>query len=164
MDLAATVRAIVEQHAAEIRQAGCRLSVEAPAAVPGEWDRLRVEQVVANLLTNAAKYAPGARVEVRVALDAGCARIEVRDEGPGIPTSEQERLFRPFERVRPDQASGLGLGLFIVRQIVEAHGGVVTLTSAPGRGTTFVVELPCGLEGRDAPRRGAWPEAARPSA
>jgi signal transduction histidine kinase len=144
MDLAGTVRAIVEQHAAEIRQAGCRVSIDAPGPVRGTWDRLRVEQVVANLLTNAAKYAPGARIEVRVERDDGCARLEVRDEGPGIPASEHERLFRPFERARgAASASGLGLGLFIVREIVEAHGGAVTLRSAPGRGTSFVVELPC---------------------
>ncbi len=143
MDLAATVRGIVEQHAAETRQAGCHVSFDASGPVFGTWDRVRVEQVVANLITNAAKYAPGARVEVRVERDEARARLEVRDEGPGIPPSEQEGLFRPFERARTSKASGLGLGLFIVRQIVEAHGGVVSLRSAPGEGTSFVVELPC---------------------
>jgi signal transduction histidine kinase len=143
MDLAATVRSIVEQHAAQIREAGGRVTIEAAMAVHGTWDRLRVEQVVANLVTNAAKYAPGSPVNVRVEGDATSARIEVRDEGPGIPLAAQERLFRPFERARTTEASGLGLGLFIVRQIVEAHGGTVTLRSAPGQGTSFLVELPC---------------------
>jgi Na+/proline symporter/nitrogen-specific signal transduction histidine kinase len=143
MDLAATVRSVIEQHAAEIRDAGCRMTVVAEAPVHGMWDRLRMEQVVANLVTNAAKYAPGSRVDVRVEGDAASARIEVRDEGPGIPLEAQERLFRPFERARPMEASGLGLGLFIVRQIVEAHGGTVALRSELGRGTTFLVELPC---------------------
>jgi signal transduction histidine kinase len=149
MDLSAAVRAIVEQHAAEIRQAGCRLSVEAAGPVQGTWDRLRVEQVVANLLTNAAKYAPGTFVEVRVKQDDRRALLEVRDEGPGIPALEQERVFRPFERARSSSgASGLGLGLYIVRQIVEAHGGAVSLRSAPGKGTSFLVELPCAAAGR----------------
>jgi signal transduction histidine kinase len=148
MDLAATVRAIVEQHAAQIRQAGCRVSVEAAVPVFGTWDRLRVEQVVANLVTNAAKYAPGARVDVRVERGATHARLEVRDEGPGIPFPDQARLFRPFERARTAESSGLGLGLFIVRQIVEAHGGTVSLSSAPGQGTSFVVELPCAAPAR----------------
>jgi signal transduction histidine kinase len=150
MDLAATVRAIVEQHAAQIRQAGCRVSIEAGAPVHGTWDRLRVEQVVANLITNAAKYAAGARVEVRVEADAAaaCARVEVRDEGPGILAEDQRRLFQPFERARTNVAGGLGLGLFIVREIVEAHGGTVKLTSAPGHGTSFVVELPLGPQAR----------------
>src|SRR6266568_4262685 len=142
MDLAATVRAVIEQHAAQIRDAGCQVTVEASTPILGSWDRLRVEQVVANLVTNAAKYAPGSRVAVRVEGDAGCARLEVHDEGPGIPTAAQQRLFQPFERVRTSEASGLGLGLFIVRQIVEAHGGQVTLKSEPGHGTSFVVELP----------------------
>lgn len=144
MDLAAAVRSIVEQHTAQIREAGGQVEVEAGAPVHGTWDRVRLEQVVANLLTNAAKYAPGARVVVRVEGDAraACARVAVRDEGPGIPSADQRRLFRPFERARTGAASGLGLGLFIVREIVEAHGGAVRLESAPGQGTTFVVELP----------------------
>jgi Na+/proline symporter/signal transduction histidine kinase len=146
MDLAATVRSIVEQHAAQLREAGCRVVVDAGTPVFGTWDRIRVEQVVANLVTNAAKYAPGAPLEVRVSADASAcrARVEVRDEGPGIPQPAQERLFRPFERAggAGAAAGGLGLGLFIVREIVEAHGGAVHLRSAPGRGTSFVVELP----------------------
>jgi signal transduction histidine kinase len=142
MDLAATVRAIVEQHASQIREAGCRVTIEAARPVYGSWDRLRVEQVVANLVTNAAKYAPGTRVDVRVEGDTSRARLEVRDDGPGIPQEAQQRLFRPYERAQTSEASGLGLGLFIVRQIVEAHGGTVQLTSAPGQGTSFLVELP----------------------
>jgi signal transduction histidine kinase len=144
MDLAATVRTIVEQHAGQLREAGGRVTVDAEAPVYGTWDRLRIEQVVANLLTNAAKYAGGAQVHVRVEGDgpASCARLVVHDEGPGISPGDQERLFRPFERARTARASGLGLGLFIVREIVEAHGGAVRLESAPGQGTTFVVELP----------------------
>jgi len=144
MDLAAAARAIVEQHSAEVLQAGCKLSIDAAAPVRGSWDRLRVEQVIVNLLMNAAKYAPGSHVDVRVEADAGFARLRVHDDGPGIPASDQERLFRPFERGRGRAAAGggLGLGLFIVREIVEAHGGMVSLCSAPGEGTTFVIELP----------------------
>jgi signal transduction histidine kinase/Na+/proline symporter len=143
MDLAATVRAIVEQHAPQIREAGCSLEVDAATPVYGTWDRLRVEQVVANLVTNATKYAPGSRVAVRVEGDAYSARLEVRDDGPGIPVAAQQRLFQPFERAGGNDPGGLGLGLFIVRQIVEAHGGSVRLRSEPGQGTSFVVELPC---------------------
>jgi signal transduction histidine kinase len=117
--------------------------VDAGTPVYGTWDRLRVEQVVANLVTNATKYAPGSRVEVRVEGDAYSARLEVRDHGPGIPVAAQQRLFQPFERAGGNDPGGLGLGLFIVRQIVEAHGGSVRLRSEPGQGTSFVVELPC---------------------
>jgi signal transduction histidine kinase len=102
-----------------------------------------VEQVIENLLTNALKYAPRAPVEVRVEADEAHARIVVRDEGPGIAEADQARVLRPFERAARDPGvGGFGLGLFIVREIVEAHGGVLSLRSEPGRGSTFVAELP----------------------
>ncbi len=149
MDLAATVREIVRQHRAEILAGGGTVSVEADTPVIGSWDRMRLEQVLVNLLTNAAKYAPGTRIEVRVEASAARARLLVRDEGPGIAPEDRERVFLPFERAaRTSGAAGLGLGLFIVRQIVEAHGGAVGLESAPGGGTTFIVDLPRGQPGR----------------
>jgi signal transduction histidine kinase/Na+/proline symporter len=143
MDLAAAVREVLEQHRAEVRAAGGTLRLEAAAPVRGSWDRRRIEQVVANLITNAAKYAPGSPVEVRVAADPAGASIVVRDHGPGIPPEHQERVFRPFERAAgPGGAAGLGLGLYIVKQIVEAHGGSIRVESAPGEGATFTVHLP----------------------
>ncbi|HET8539080.1 MAG TPA: ATP-binding protein [Anaeromyxobacter sp.] len=143
MDLAAAVHDIVEQHRAEILAGGCTVSLDAPAPLHGSWDRRRIEQVVANLITNAVKYAPGSPIEVRVAPSDDGAAIVVRDHGPGIPPEEQERVFRPFERAAEARgAIGLGLGLYIVKQIVEAHGGTVRLESAPGQGATFTVQLP----------------------
>jgi signal transduction histidine kinase len=143
LDLRPLAREIVERHKADIVASGCSVRLEAPEPVTGTWDRLRVEQVITNLLTNALKYAPGAAVEIRIEGDAQRARVTVRDEGPGVPAPDQERIFRPFERAASDPAvGGLGLGLYIVREIVEAHGGALTLRSAPGRGSTFVAELP----------------------
>ncbi len=144
MDLAAAVREVVEQHRIEALAAGCTVRIDAPAAVPGTWDRARIEQVITNLLVNACKYAPGSPVDVHVEADATRARILVHDEGPGIPPADQDRVFRPFERAGDGGAGvkGLGLGLYIVRQIAEAHGGAVHLESAPGHGTTFLVDLP----------------------
>ncbi len=143
MDLRQSASEVIERHHGEIAQSGCRITLEAPAAVSGTWDRLRVEQVITNLLTNALKYAPRSPIEVRVEADESHARVVVRDEGPGIAEADQARIFRPFERATPESgAGGLGLGLFIVREIVEAHGGVLTLRSAPGRGSSFVAELP----------------------
>lgn len=143
VDLRAVVREVVERHAAEAAEARCEVAIREGPPVDGAWDRLRLEQVLTNLLTNAFKYAPGTLVEVGVDGDAGHARVEVRDEGPGIAPADQERIFRPFERaVRLLEVSGFGLGLFIVRQIVEAHGGTIALESTVGRGSTFRIELP----------------------
>jgi Na+/proline symporter/signal transduction histidine kinase len=149
MDLRQSAAEVVERHRAEIAASGCAVRIEAAGPVTGSWDRLRVEQVITNLLANALKYAPRAPVEIRVEADEGHARVLVRDEGPGIAAADQARIFRAFERAAPDPSvTGFGLGLFIVREIVEAHGGALSLRSAPGRGCTFVVELP-----RAAPAR-----------
>jgi Na+/proline symporter/signal transduction histidine kinase len=143
MDLRQSALEVVERHRAEITQSGCAVRLEAPAPVTGTWDRMRLEQAITNLLTNALKYAPRSTVELRVEADEGRARVVVRDEGPGIASADQSRIFRPFERASADPAvGGFGLGLFIVREIAEAHGGALTLRSEPGAGATFVVELP----------------------
>ncbi|ACG74124.1 multi-sensor signal transduction histidine kinase [Anaeromyxobacter sp. K] len=145
MDLAAAVREVVEQHAGEAAAAGVALRVDAPPSVLGAWDRRRIDQVLENLVGNALKYAPGAPVDVRVEADAGSARIRVHDEGPGIPAADQERVFGAFERACPHRGvGGLGVGLYVVREIVRAHGGSVSLESEPGHGTTFTVTLPRG--------------------
>jgi len=98
---------------------------------------------VTNLLSNAVKYAPGTPVSVRVRAGAAQAVLEVEDGGSGIPPELRPRVFDPFERGATARAlGGLGLGLFIVRQIVDAHGGEVRVEDAPGGGARFVVVLP----------------------
>ena len=109
-------------------------------------DAGRLEQVLLNLLTNAIAYAPGTeRIDVAVGNAAGVAEIVVRDAGPGIPVDALETIFARFTQIdpagRPGRA-GLGLGLYIARQIVEAHGGTITAASAPGEGATFTIRLP----------------------
>lgn len=143
MDLAAAARDVAERHRPELVLAGCDLLFALQTGVTGHWDHLRIEQIVANLLTNAMKYAPGAPVELAVEGDLARARLSVRDHGPGIACEDQERIFLPFERaVSYLKASGFGLGLYIVRHVAEAHGGSVRLASRPGEGCTFTVELP----------------------
>lgn len=106
-------------------------------------DRSRVDQVVTNLLSNAIKYGAGAPVDVRVEADAERVRFAVEDRGIGIAPSDQARIFERFQRAASVlHYGGFGLGLWIVRCIVEQHGGSVTVESAPGRGSTFSVELP----------------------
>lgn len=158
LDLSAVVREVVERHAPELVSARCEVRVDAPAPVRGRWDRIRIEQVVTNLLMNAAKYAPGARVRLAAEARGGGARLVVSDDGPGIAPEDQERIFRPFERAaRYLEVSGFGLGLFIVQQVVEAHGGTVRLDSQPGEGATFTIELPDGAAERASGARGAPP-------
>ncbi len=145
-DLAALAAEIRErfEHAPE-RTARHTLALEAPAPVGGTWDCDRLDQVLTNLVSNALKYSPaGGRVLVRVTRCGDEAEVAVSDEGLGIPPEEQPSLFQPFVRASTtnEQIGGTGLGLYIVRQIVEAHGGAITLHSAAGRGTTVTIRLP----------------------
>ncbi|MBI2894789.1 MAG: response regulator [Deltaproteobacteria bacterium] len=143
LDLGPLVREVAERFAEEAHLAGCALRVDAAAGVIGEWDRLRVEQVLSNLLSNAVKYGPGRPIDVALEADGAVARLSVRDRGIGISPEDVARVFERFERaVSARHFGGLGLGLYITRQIVEAHGGHVHVDSTPSEGSTFIVELP----------------------
>ena len=142
-DLAALVRDVAGRFTQELARAGCTLILTADTPVTGSWDRTRVEQVVSNFLSNAIKYGAGNPVEVTVDIHQDRARIQVRDQGIGIASEDQPRIFERFERaVSEHNYAGLGLGLWIVRQIVDALGGTVKVDSEPGAGATFTVELP----------------------
>jgi PAS domain S-box-containing protein len=146
VDLAQVVRDGLERLEAVFSQAGCEVRLEACEA-RGEWDGSRLEQVVVNLLSNAAKYGAGKPVCISVDVDEGQARLRVRDEGIGISTEAMPRLFGRFERGVSDRHyGGLGLGLYISRQIVEAMGGTIRVESEQGQGALFTVRLP--LRGR----------------
>jgi signal transduction histidine kinase len=98
-----------------------------------------------NLLTNVIKYAPGTAVKINADAAGGQARLTIADGGAGISREQQKRIFDPFERgLSSSQVGGLGLGLFIVRQILHAHRGTISVDSQPGHGATFTVVLPCG--------------------
>jgi signal transduction histidine kinase len=115
-----------------------------PPGIVGCWDRLRLDQVVSNLLSNAMKYGGERKlIEIAVACDEGNVAISVRDHGVGMSPEDQDRIFERFERlISVRHFGGFGLGLWIVRQIVEAHGGRVRVESVLGEGSKFTVELP----------------------
>jgi two-component system, LuxR family, sensor kinase FixL len=142
VDLAEVVREVADHAEAELARAGSRLLLDlAPA--PLRLDRLRIEQVVANLLANAAKFGRGLPVTVRVWPAEDGAALEVADQGIGIAPEHQARVFERFERAVSSRSfGGLGLGLYVVRQIVEAHGGTIEVRSTEGAGSTFTVRLP----------------------
>jgi signal transduction histidine kinase len=144
LDLAVLARETVEGVTEELARARCTVTVEAPAPVLGSWDRTRLQQALTNLLTNAAKYGGGAPVLVSVDATDGEARLVVADRGPGIAFEQQSRLFRRFARLPSTRTrpGGLGLGLYITREILEAHGGSIRIESRPGHGSSFVCSLP----------------------
>jgi signal transduction histidine kinase len=145
MDLVELVHEIEERShvVAEALRMQSELRVVAPREIVGLWDRTRVDQIVTNLLSNAFKYGAGNPVELIATTEDGEAVVSVTDHGIGIAAADQERIFERFERAAPSaNFGGLGLGLFIARQLVEAMGGDIAVRSELGKGATFVVRLP----------------------
>jgi PAS domain S-box-containing protein len=142
VELGAVVAEAAAGLADELAQAGSSLKIRGEPVV-GRWDPLRVGQVVVNLLANAAKYGAGKPVELRYGLHDGQAFLQVHDHGIGVAEADQRHIFERFERaVSSQNYGGLGLGLYIVKRIVEAHGGTIRVESVPGEGASFLVELP----------------------
>jgi PAS domain S-box-containing protein len=142
-DLAELTREAVASLREEVERSGSRVAVQAEAPVRGRWDPIRIEQVIANLVLNAAKFGEGKPIEIIVEADPRRARVTIHDHGGGIAPEDQQRIFDQFERaVAAGGALGLGLGLYIARQIVDAHGGQISVRSAIGAGSTFTVDLP----------------------
>ena len=142
-DLAVVVTEAAERLEEEFQRGNTPLRVAAGERVSGDWDRLRLDLVITNLLTNALRYGDKQPVDVRVEADGERARVTVADRGIGIRPEDQARIFERFVRAAPArQFGGLGVGLWLARQIAEAHGGTLRVVSAPDAGSTFTLELP----------------------
>jgi signal transduction histidine kinase len=143
VNLVELVEEVLERLEGDLARAGCELHVRAESPVVGWFDRIQLEQVLMNLVGNAMKFGARHPIDVEVGWQGDWARISVRDEGIGVAPEELERIFGRFERaVSSREYGGLGLGLFLTRQIVEAHGGTIRVESQPGAGATFTVLLP----------------------
>ncbi|WP_181298938.1 ATP-binding protein [Pseudomonas sp. Q2-TVG4-2] len=143
LDMATIADEIINRYADDAEKAGSCVTLDIAGPVGGHWDAVRIEQVLTNLLTNAIKFGAGKPIEVSVRKKEDTAYLTVRDYGVGVPLEAQERIFDRFGRAKSASSyAGLGLGLYITKQIVEAHGGTISLTSEGHKGTVFTVSLP----------------------
>ncbi len=142
-DLSRIAATAYERLRDQLDAAACNVTLDLAPELPGHWDADRIEQVVENLLANVIKYAAGSNVTLITRRSADCARLVVADRGPGVPADKHSAIFERFERVGSTRSiGGLGLGLFIARQLVEAHGGHICASDTEGGGATFTIDLP----------------------
>jgi signal transduction histidine kinase len=148
VSLSDVARELVRDMAAEAERARCELRLSIEDGVEGWWDRTAIEQISVNLLSNAVKYGAGHPIEISVSSSDEYATLKVRDHGAGISEMDRARIFERFERAVAPRATqpGFGLGLWITRQLVAAHGGQITVESKPGVGSVFTARLPRAIQ------------------
>ncbi|MHB8873197.1 MAG: sensor histidine kinase [Myxococcaceae bacterium] len=163
LDLTEVAREVLDRHRGQAEASGSELRLDASGPVAGVWDRTRLEQIVANLVSNAVKYAPGKPIDVTVEASGEVAVLTVADRGMGIASEDVARIFEKFERAMAvRQVAGLGLGLYITRQIVQAFGGSIEVSSRPGEGSIFTIQLPLRPSPRYAPVSSSGADALDP--
>lgn len=144
-DLSKLVRELVDRFSPQFEAVGCHVMASIEPEVTGAWDSFKIEQVINNLFSNAIRYAPKSCIEVTLKKENGVAKLTVKDGGQGIHPDSLEKIFERFERASTN-ASGLGLGLYITRQIIELHKGKIRAESELGKGSCFIIELPLKTE------------------
>lgn len=144
VDLVSLVRTLLLKYEQEIKISGSKVEFNIRAEdVVGYWDPVRIEQAISNIFLNALKYSDKKTIKVGVSKSDGWAKVRIVDKGEGIAKEYQELIFEPFKRANGGQGpEGLGVGLFIAKQIATAHGGNITLSSTPGKGAAFTLRLP----------------------
>jgi len=142
-NLSVLLRRLATDLSAQAEASGCLIELHIQENVVGIWDDFRVEQIIVNLLTNALRYGGGHPVSVGLRATEDTAEITVSDQGDGISKEDQERIFGKFERGgNKSIREGLGMGLYIAMQLTAAHAGHLSVSSEPGRGATFTLQLP----------------------
>lgn len=149
MELTSKIKEVISRMSDNINRSDCTIKFSAPEPILGFWDPTRIDQIVTNIISNAIKYGEGKPIEVNLFTtpDTKMAIIKILDFGIGISSELQAKIFERFERGHSHtNISGLGLGLYIVRQLIEAHGGSIRVESNPGIGSLFTIELPLEVE------------------
>jgi signal transduction histidine kinase len=142
-DLVEVTRNALVSAQRELHASGCVVELESPATVTGFWDRLRLEQIVGNLVSNAARYGAGRPVSITIEAGRDEVCLRVRDQGIGIATEDLSRIFQRFERARNvGRSAGFGIGLWVVAELTRAMGGRIAVESELGRGAVFTLTLP----------------------
>lgn len=142
-DASEVLKNVLESFQLLIQDAGCEVITDIKASVICFLDKGKIEQVFINLISNAVKYAPGCKLTISLMQENDSLIFHLHDEGPGIPLDKQADVFERFQRGSASlNISGLGLGLYITKQIIDSHHGEIKLESGPGAGTSFIVKLP----------------------
>ncbi len=143
VDLAELAHEVCERFKPELARNNAAITLRSAGPVIGKWDRLRIEQVFSNLVSNAIKYAPRSPIEIDLGERGNTATIIIRDHGPGIAPKDRLRIFERFARAASaEQPSGFGLGLWIVHQIISAYGGQIRVATPSDGGASFEIDLP----------------------
>jgi signal transduction histidine kinase len=142
VDLVEVAREVMVNFERELAASKCALNFEAPPALIGCWDRLRLEQIINNLVSNAIRYGDSSPITVSIEAHGEAAILRVADRGIGISAEDQARIFARFERAHTENRAGFGVGLWVVDQLCTAMGGSVIVQSRPGAGSVFTVTLP----------------------
>lgn len=146
MDIGKLTKSVLSRMSIMFTEAGCQQPKFQNSVIMCNWDPLRIEQVLNNLLVNAIKYGNKSAMEVSISQKEGVARVSVKDKGLGIPEADQLKIFGLYERaVSANEISGLGLGLYISQKIIQAHDGKIWVESKDGDGSTFIFEIPTGV-------------------
>lgn len=142
-DLVEVVREVVDRFSEKLKKDNIEITIHAKESIQGTWDKVRIEQVITNLITNAIKYGDNKPITVSVTRNSSHAIIRVIDEGIGIHPDKVAKVFGRFQRaISSNSYQGLGVGLYITHQIITAHGGKINVESTYGSGTEFTVTLP----------------------
>ena len=141
--LSALTKEVIDRYSTDLEALNYKISSKIQDSIMIKIDRIRIEQVITNILTNAIKYGEGKPIHVELTTDKDCATLVVQDQGIGIAHDDLKRVFERFQRAVPSTSfGGLGLGLYITSQIVDAHGGSISVESKLNQGSTFIVKLP----------------------